>query len=149
MGPSDVISGQPSTEEEYRALALRWAAKKGKPLTRSGDPLHAYIARGRWIAECPNCSSGIAVHPEWPFAACLGIGCHRFYETIEIPGEWNDIEEALLERHMKDQHWMCAEARTKWEGLGRQALPAETVADLIAQTAVIKAREQEGREVRP
>lgn len=142
LAPTDVLQGHPKTEDDYRRTALATAAKKGKAVKISALPLHAYIVAGWWVADCPNCGAGIAVNPEWSFAACFGLGCHTVYSTIVIPGRWQDIEAALVDRPIKMQHWLCAPKRTAYQGLGRVQMPDETVEELQEQTEVILGRRE-------
>lgn len=133
LGPRDLLKGSPATPEAYRALVQRQAQRVGRELVDHPGTLHAYVNRGRWLADCPYCNNGILIHPEWSEAVCPGRGCYRVFSSIEIPADWGAIEAELVKRPMLNQHWLCAAQRTKWFGNG-MALPAETVDELIAET---------------
>lgn len=143
--PTDLFEGRITTVDEYRALAVARAVKRGKAIAISADTLYPSIIAGWYRALCPNCNAGISVHPEWAFAACFGLGCYRVYERIVLPAEWPEIEASLLQRQMKDQHWHSGHMRTIFEGRGRVQLPDETLDEIREQTAVIRQRDAEAR----
>lgn len=63
-----------TTVEDYRALlTARIRARRVKRDLPQPQPLYADIDCGMWSARC-ECGSGIALHPEWAFAACLNCG---------------------------------------------------------------------------
>jgi hypothetical protein len=132
LGPRDLLRGAPATPEAYRALLAAKARRVGRQVRIHAGTLQAYVNRGRWVADCLNCSNGILIHPEWPEASCLGTGCFYVFTSIAVPTEWRRIEAVLLKRPMRYQHWLCAAQRTKWFGRGT-TLPDETVDELTAE----------------
>jgi len=75
----------------------------------------ARVNHGRWIADCPNCNAGIALHPEWDRARCFG--CGAIYRNLTWPAHPRLIARVLRARVIRHQNWE----------------PGETVADLIAE----------------
>jgi len=133
LGPRDVLRGHPTSADDMRNLVIARARKVGRSVIIDARTLQAYVNAGRWVADCPHCNSGIAIHPEWTFASCLG--CLRTFADIAIPAEWKEIEAVLVERPMQHQHWLCSAQRTKWVGRGLVDMPAETVEELGAENA--------------
>lgn len=133
LTPRDHIKGFPATEGEYYALAVRKALRSGRTVIEDDRAIEAFVQLGRWIAPCPHCENGIAVHPEWSIACCLSVGCWRIYRSIVLPADWTAVEDALAVRPMRLQHWLSAEMRTKVEGHGILTLPAEPVDRLLAE----------------
>lgn len=111
--PRDHLKARPANESEYLAAAEKRAALAGRDVIEDERTLVAYVNHGMWVADCHYCNSGIAIHPEWGVAACLGLGCHRVYRSIEIPPEWQEIEAVLIERPMRNQHWLTSESVEK------------------------------------
>lgn len=128
--PRDCLFGAPSTVAEYEAVASLRAQKVGRRVTEDGRQLEAYVSGGLWVADCPHCNAGIAIHPEWGRAYCLG--CHRMFADIAMPAEWPAIEAALAVRPERHQHWLASKVRTRLSGRP-VALPAERVDDLEAE----------------
>lgn len=130
-GPHQVFHGTVPTVDAYRALLVNTARVRNLPVVIDRARLVAYVNKGNWCADCPNCDAGISIHPGWDFAACLEC-CHSFTEIV-LPSEFREIEEVLEKRPLRNQHWLSAEQRKKWEGFDRIDLPAETVEDLKAE----------------
>ena len=138
---ADVLRGLPRSENEYRALALQRAAKWGRTLVDDRTALYPSVIGGVWRALCPNCNAGIAFHPDWQFAACLGRGCFHIFQVIVFPERWPAIEASLRRRPLKDQHWLSGPIRTMYQGAGRLQLPDETLEEIEEQTDVIVGRQ--------
>lgn len=113
------------------ALVASRAAKRGRQPVDDQRALDPYVSLGRWVADCPHCNSGIAIHPEWSIAACLG--CHRVFRDIRMPAAWKQIDEVLAFRPVVNQHWLSSAVRTKWFGRGGKTLPDEPLDDLKAE----------------
>jgi hypothetical protein len=133
LGPRDVLRGHPASADDMRTLVVARARQVGRSVTVDARTLQAYVNAGIWVADCPHCNSGIAIHPEWSFASCLG--CLRTFADIAIPTDWKDIEAVLVERPQQNQHWLCAAQRTKWVGRSLVDMPAETVEELDTENA--------------
>ncbi len=126
----DVKPRQCYDEASHRAYAVARAREAGRQIVVDGRTLLAFANRGRWIAMCPHCRSGIALAADYDFAACFGTGCHRTFTSIEWPLERFDIEATLGKRPMLNQNWGYR------RGFHRDALaPAETVDELLADNA--------------
>jgi hypothetical protein len=92
QGPSEIYAHRGvHSPETYRAAAER----AGELLDRD-LPLYAHVSEGRWVADCPCCNAGIAIHPEWPNAYCFG--CHAAFSDIRIPSDWPEVERLLMLR---------------------------------------------------
>ena len=102
LGPAATVRVR--SEADYTARAARLAAAAAREVRTDPRPLVAYVSEGRWCADCPGCGAGIAIHPEWTVAACLGVGCHRVYRSIAVPPDWVAIEAALEGRDRRHQH---------------------------------------------
>lgn len=133
LTPRDYLKGHPATPDAYVALAARRAAQVGRALVEDPRPVEAYVSAGQWVADCPQCGAGIAIHPEWPVAACFGVGCHRVFRTITVPATWRAIEAILMVRPRRAQHWLSSSVRSRVVGQGRVVLPAESLADLARE----------------
>lgn len=73
-------------------------------------PVSARIEHNRWLFDCV-CGSGVAVHPDWPEARCMGEGCGRVYTHVTIPTERVAIERTLMERPAPvNRNWHPAES---------------------------------------
>lgn len=93
-------------------------AKQGVRLTKNAksQSLVAYINHGRWISECLDCHSGIAMHPDWTDGRCFH--CGAVYSNVVFPAARAALEEALVLRPaLENRNWQ----------------PPETVADLLAE----------------
>lgn len=67
----------------------------------------AYVNRGAWVADCPNCNGGIAVSPEWTLCCCLD--CGRIYDALVPPDDVVAAATVLLEcRPVSKQNWIPA-----------------------------------------
>lgn len=130
--PRDQLPGFPATEAAYREYVAAEASKRGRALIVDPATLQAIVEFGRWIALCPYCNAGIAIHPAWAFAGCLG--CWHVFASIEVPADWQDIERVLLPRPMGNQYWYTGTVRSRFFGGGR-TLPSETLEDLLGENA--------------
>lgn len=133
--PRDHIRTHPATPGEFLAYMASRARRRGRELVEDPRTVSAYVDRGRWVADCPHCNGGIAIHPEWQVAPC-GT-CLRVYRRVTVPARWQDIEAVLMARPMLHQNWHSADVRTRRAALsgrdGRVALPDETLAELVAE----------------
>ena len=98
------------SEDAFVAKADRAASKAGGRARADGRTLIATLNHGRWVALCPNCNAGIAIHPAWTKAACLGDGCHRVYAAVTVPENWREIEEIVVMRDVKNRNWQPGES---------------------------------------
>lgn len=70
------------TPAQYAAAArLHWAKTRVTEQPQA-DPLLAHINTGRWVTPC-DCGSGVALHPDWQYAACFG--CGRTWTSVLFP----------------------------------------------------------------
>jgi hypothetical protein len=83
------------------------------------------VNHGRWVVDCPGCTTGWIVNYDSPLALFDAVGgihrrCTCGYElAIQFPAEYAAINSALGERkRMVNRNWY----------------PHETVIDLLAQT---------------
>lgn len=116
--------GVPS-EEALLVRHARWFAIKARRGMRFRvhhvyDVLQVRLDGNTWVADCPGCSAGIAIEPEWSVACCFG--CGAVYRNFDMPDRAAraQIEATLL-------------ARPQWQT--RAWLPGETVADLERENA--------------
>lgn len=109
-----------SDAPSYRALAEAKLLRRKKRLEPRGDVLFAYVNDNRWIADCPRCGAGIAVHPEWAFAGCLG--CGAAFAHVAAPAHWPEIESVLLARPPRNRHWHVGETLDQLRAENRQHL---------------------------
>lgn len=107
------------TEAQLLARAARHAQRDQRQVRPDPRTLVVHVSEGRWAADCPGCGAGIAIHPEWTSAPCLGDGCYRVYASIAVPSDWREIE-AVLDRR---------------DRINQNMRPGETVADLEAENA--------------
>lgn len=70
-------------------------------------PLVVYINDGRWVGNC-SCGSGVSVSPEWRLGCCAS--CGAIYEQLTLPGDSDDIVEALEKRPVPNQNWNPGES---------------------------------------
>ena len=116
-GPQALLSGAPDSPEALLATAEVRARRRGMRTTVDARTLVVYVNHGRWVADCPHCDAGIAVDPRWPIAVCRS--CFHTYASLQVPSDWAAVEQALVSRPMRHQHWITT----------------ETVADLEAENA--------------
>ena len=98
-------------------LVERWKVeivRSGHRLTTKTRKVAAYVNHGRLIADCPDCNSGIALHPTVDRAGC--VDCGAIWPVV-FPAELEAIAAVLEVRPMAHRHWT----------------PSETVADLQAE----------------
>jgi len=104
-GPAATIGTE--TIAAYEARVVAQASAKGLRITVDVRTLIAYVNGGRWVANCPHCNSGIAVHPDWRYAACLD--CLHTYAAITVPGDRVAVEDALAVRPVNNQNCLPTE----------------------------------------
>lgn len=99
---------------DFEQLNKETQARHGKLGQKARAKIRAYISDNRWVADCSNCNSGIALHPDVNLVVCLE--CGESY-TVTWPKDRDKVEEALVCRPRKNRHWF----------------PHETVDDLHRQ----------------
>jgi hypothetical protein len=64
----------------------------------------AYVNRGRWVADCPNCNGGCIADPSLPSTGCVDCG---YLYPVEFPGQDDQdaAADALASRKRIDQNW--------------------------------------------
>ncbi len=77
--------------------------KIGKPVV--GEVL-AYVNYSRWVADCLNCSAGMALQPGVNQVVCLECG-ERY--DVTWPKDREAIEALLLLRPQRNRHWRPGE----------------------------------------
>lgn len=132
LTPTDYLKGHPVDPDAVIAVAARLAQRRGRLLIEDPRALSAYVSAGRWVADCPSCAAGIAIHPEWSVAVCLGLTCHRVYRSLVVPDDWCEIEAVLAVRPVVHQHWFDETTRSRREGRAVR-IPRETIADLVRE----------------
>jgi hypothetical protein len=70
-------------------------------------PIAARVEQNRWLLDCV-CGSGVAVHPAWPEARCMGANCGRVYPAVVLPGA--DVVAALEALPPAQRYWYPGEA---------------------------------------
>ena len=98
-----------------------------------GDPVHAFVMDGRWVALCPDCLTGQeVVSQDQPAFVCLNAVClnvvnGNFPRPVKFPPPvvLRRIEETLLARPNP--------VNRAWDAQGLVTGKAETVADLKAE----------------
>jgi len=124
-GPAVTIGAE--TIAAYQARVVAQASAKGIRVTADDRTLVAYVNGGRWVANCPHCNSGIAVHPDWRYAACLD--CLHTYTAITFPSDLVAVEDALAVRPVNNQNCTPTETADQLvdentrRGYGRRATP--------------------------
>lgn len=107
-----------------REFAHVIARKRGKRILEEiiGDPVHAEINHGRWIARCPFCSGAEIADYDDPIFMCLSCfnesNGGRFI-PVEFPVDHLEIENELTKRKKtENQNW----------------IPGESLEDIIKET---------------
>lgn len=75
-------SFSPKSLRDYRDGFRRHMMVTNRREKPQSEPLHSGIDCGRWIVNCV-CGGGIALHPDWQFAACLT--CGRSWSKVIFP----------------------------------------------------------------
>ena len=97
----------------------------------------AYVAEGRWLADCPACREAAYVTPFDPIHFCAQ--CGNAYSNgdaarVIFPKNSAEIEAALLERAAKEAHYLQRTATVPiGDAQARNWQPGETVTDLRKQ----------------
>ena len=94
--------------DDYVKRQQTRAAFDNKPITMKATSLAAYVNEGRWVADCPNCGSGIALDRDWADGRCLGLA-YGFVYPITWPSNADAIESALIVRNRLNQSWVTTE----------------------------------------
>jgi hypothetical protein len=68
--------------EEYKARALAHLKKHKRYYQPQDEPLVAGFDCGRWVVNCA-CGGGIALHPDWQYAACFT--CGKAWTSVQFP----------------------------------------------------------------
>jgi hypothetical protein len=127
--PQDYITGHPTSAQALIDICTALAARAGRAVVEDARTLTAYANIGRWLADCPQCSAGVGVHPDWTESACLS--CYHVFRSISVPVVWRDIETALALRPLQFQNWFAGSVRARWYPLLVAA--DETVEELLAE----------------
>lgn len=78
-----------------------------------GRTVTPYINQGRWVADCPNCGSGIACWDRNPEACCLGNRCGHVYTVAWQPAAVRaEVERVLAVRLEDHQNWEAQRGET-------------------------------------
>jgi hypothetical protein len=97
-------------KKQARVLAQQRARGIVAAVQTVDEPIEARIEHNRWLIDCA-CGSGIAVHPEWAEARCLGIGCGRVYTNVVVPADRHVIEQLLAARTQhQNRNWRASES---------------------------------------
>ena len=110
---------------EGYAERMRAAAKPAYRLTKSRKRPRAYVSAGRWVADCPECSGGIAAWAEHPRGCCLD--CGTIY-TLRFPSEEErrDAEKVLMARpDDATRSWFCHQGETVADLKGENLIRGE------------------------
>lgn len=103
LGPTQRLTGRPRTVEEYRAVVAAQMASDGRvSAVDRRRALQPYVNEGRWVADCPQCASGILIDPEWPEAGCLE--CGTWFLTVAVRLDWRAVEQALVARPVQNRN---------------------------------------------
>lgn len=131
VGPAGVLGlttheayTQKHAEEPSLVIKRERAKAGGAKVDEALTVITAYANDGRWVADCPNCNSGISLQREWESACCFGCGVSYKADQIDWPEEFDAIEDELMKRPMKNQNWY----------------PHETVADLVTERELATAQ---------
>lgn len=92
----------------------------------SGDPVKAFIHQGQWVAQCEDCNGASFIDPDEPVFFCFGCGNRRNggnCRPVEVPANWREIEQVLLERPVEDVAGLTDNERV---GMARPVLYIET-----------------------
>jgi hypothetical protein len=106
----------------------------------SGNPIHARIYQGQWIADC-ECNGASFVDPEDPRFFCFSCGNranNNNARPVIFPEDRTEIERLLLLRPVNDSAGLtdadrAGLARPLVGALSRNWIPGETVKDLHDQ----------------
>lgn len=129
------------TREAYERKFRRHLSRSRKAERPQQATLAAHINTGRWVTPCV-CGGGIALHPEWAFAACFD--CGRSWTALVFPdaATLRMVDTVLAERFSRPGHAIPLPFYS-WE-------PGETERDLrkqniqIAVTLARRARRHKG-----
>lgn len=117
-----VGDGVHKTVQDVEEAWRKWADQYGlqirqrrgdysRDLRESRKALVVYVSGGRWIADCPSCSGGVAAWPGHERGCCLD--CGTIYRLTYPPH--NQIGQAvrlLAEREENQRHWYVHHGET-------------------------------------
>lgn len=78
---------------------------RGLDQNPTGAPVKARVWQGQWIADCEECHGACFIDPEDPVFFCFGCGNrsnNSHLRPVEVPANWREIEQVLLERPVND-----------------------------------------------
>ncbi len=89
----------------HHATDIRKKKANGMDVTlrRLATPVTARVDWGRWIADCPACTSGVAVQHDWTEAYCYG--CGAVLTAVTWPDDKDEAEAVLTLRQQKAQFY--------------------------------------------
>lgn len=126
-------SGIPESQGAEWAPALAWiapvdiATALAAPTGAADIAIPAYANSGRWVVECPDCSSAqFACRTDLRFMCgeCANNVVGGLWRPVIWPDEVSDIEAVLSVRPLGNQNWLPEEAVVE--------LVAENVANDLA-----------------
>jgi hypothetical protein len=122
---TEILDGfRPRSVSEYRMAFINHLARHGRREQPQPESLKAGIDCGRWVVNC-ECGSGIALHPDWQFAACLL--CGRSWAAVEFPSPVFLIQLEKLFRQ-RPPGTLSKNVRRFWSWW-----PTESLEDIVAE----------------
>ena len=102
------------TDDEY-ATAERIGAQAGRekvPGVALGYGVFAIVNKGRWLIECPHCSSARMAHRDRMFwcPGCGNADVGGQSIVVEWPADWQTIEQLLAVRPVGNRNWLLRES---------------------------------------
>lgn len=98
----DAIAGAPKNEGQMEAWVIQRLRTRGILPVKSKKVQSLYVNHGRWVVACSYCNNTIVSSPRLTTAICLE--CGTAYK-VEVPEDWDAIEEALVVRPIASQNW--------------------------------------------
>jgi hypothetical protein len=99
-----------------------------KVVSRAKAETHGFVDQGRWVADCPFCTSAQVVDPDEPRFFCVDCANEPvggLYVSIEFPEKVEEIERALLMRHnVLNRNWKVGESVSRLHAENREAARA-------------------------
>lgn len=98
----------------YIVMSEEWALMQPGDIpaideVSDGDPIIAHANHGRWIVECPECGYGATRYSSaTPLFICTACGDTE-WTRVELHADHQDIADVLLERLLKNRHWLHTE----------------------------------------
>jgi len=93
--------GARSVEERIRRIAIRYGRRYVDDRV-AGNPVHARIDYGRWIADC-ECGGAEAVDPSTPIFFCASCGNQKNNgraRPVLFPSDWKGVETKVMSRRL-------------------------------------------------